>query len=308
MSLNLIDPEGTPLSPQMNKQDLTVFDGGSVLGFDAPAAAAAELPQPSDHAGSLGSKEYHIPVQFNSVFPTDDPSSIAAGWDWLPSDEALLEFPFLPSFSLDTQEQPQEGRGTVSQERSPQVPGPTTLDQLASTAESHPPRVRNQVETNPERPWPTTRDKVASSALGIRDTICSYASVDIASEIKWGDLDNIPPVLDDIMWAKVEEVNFSPFCQDYHRLNTLGRPGAILDHLNESYFTKFHPLWPILHRATFHRTKKPSVLVLAVLMVGSLLSGCEGLAFVAEQIHQSLKRNLYGSLVSLKADDLSKLN
>ncbi|OLN96783.1 hypothetical protein CCHL11_02404, partial [Colletotrichum chlorophyti] len=58
--------------------------------------------------------------------------------------------------------------------------------------------------------------------------------------------------------------------------------------LQNVYFTKFHPMWPLLHRETFERTPQPRLLVQAVMAVGLWFSPAPESRGLAMDLHDQL--------------------
>lgn len=59
-------------------------------------------------------------------------------------------------------------------------------------------------------------------------------------------------------------------------------------HWVDLYFTRFHPHWPILHRATFEVAHEPPFLVQSVVMVGLWVSGTTRGRRAATELHDKL--------------------
>jgi hypothetical protein len=69
-------------------------------------------------------------------------------------------------------------------------------------------------------------------------------------------------------------------------------------HWVDLYFTRFHPHWPILHRATFDLAHEPPFLVQTVVMVGLWVSGTSRGRRAATELHDKLGLSILEQRVS----------
>ncbi|PKX97579.1 C2H2 type zinc finger domain protein [Aspergillus novofumigatus IBT 16806] len=61
----------------------------------------------------------------------------------------------------------------------------------------------------------------------------------------------------------------------------------------EIYFEKFHPVWPLLHRATFEPSQEPPILLQSVVMMGMWMTGDEKMQCHAVKLHDKLSSLVY---------------
>ncbi|KAH1779122.1 hypothetical protein KXV95_008438 [Aspergillus fumigatus] len=59
------------------------------------------------------------------------------------------------------------------------------------------------------------------------------------------------------------------------------------------YFARFHPHWPILHRATFSIPNEPPLLLQTVLMIGLWVSGKTSARNAAVDLHSKLGLSIH---------------
>ena len=69
------------------------------------------------------------------------------------------------------------------------------------------------------------------------------------------------------------------------------------DKLQDSYFTKFHPHWPVLHEHTFKTTQQPDGLRQAVLTIGLWMLKEKGAREEARYFHDTLVKHIDIKLV-----------
>lgn len=68
----------------------------------------------------------------------------------------------------------------------------------------------------------------------------------------------------------------------------------------ESYFEKFHPEWPFLHRATFQIDQEPALLQQSIVMIGLLMMNDSEAHKQAARLHSKLITSINQQRVSLQ--------
>lgn len=80
-------------------------------------------------------------------------------------------------------------------------------------------------------------------------------------------------------------------------------PNALQDlrnqQLAETYFTVFHPHWPIIHRGTFMSNQQPELLTRAVMIIGLFFQGSAEARALAVQHHRKLLKEAQDKVVIL---------
>lgn len=78
-------------------------------------------------------------------------------------------------------------------------------------------------------------------------------------------------------------------------------PNALQDlrnqQLAETYFTVFHPHWPIIHRGTFMSNQQPELLTRAVMIIGLFFQGSAEARALAVQHHRKLLKEAQDKVV-----------
>jgi hypothetical protein len=62
------------------------------------------------------------------------------------------------------------------------------------------------------------------------------------------------------------------------------------------YFTKFGPIFPVIHSQTFRPTPKNSLLLLSICSIGSLLIGSKGTGAQGAKIFERLNKAILASV------------
>lgn len=71
------------------------------------------------------------------------------------------------------------------------------------------------------------------------------------------------------------------------------------------YFTKFNPIFPVIHGQTFLPTPKNSLLLLSITSIGSLLLGSKGAAGQGIRIFERLNKAILASVRNSTKQDHS---
>ncbi|PYI33285.1 C2H2 type zinc finger domain protein [Aspergillus indologenus CBS 114.80] len=61
----------------------------------------------------------------------------------------------------------------------------------------------------------------------------------------------------------------------------------------EAYFSKFHPIWPFVHRATFYMVHEPPFLLQSITMIGLWVTGDAKSQQAAVELHERLSLSIY---------------
>lgn len=74
------------------------------------------------------------------------------------------------------------------------------------------------------------------------------------------------------------------------------------------YFTKFNPIFPVVHAPTFCPSPKRSLLLLSICSVGSLFLGSSFAAAQGVKIFERLNKAILASVLSNFQNDIRQMN
>ncbi|OJJ95207.1 hypothetical protein ASPACDRAFT_47952 [Aspergillus aculeatus ATCC 16872] len=78
-----------------------------------------------------------------------------------------------------------------------------------------------------------------------------------------------------------------------------------IDPYLEAYFSKFHPIWPFVHRPTFYLVHEPLFLLQSITMIGLWVTEDTKSQQAAVELHERLSLSIYEQRVKWQTPDLS---